>query len=151
MTRYSSPDIAPPFFYDVTACPIRSVTHRIGGKWPMLVLCHLSFGDHRFTQLLGAIPDISQRMLTQTLRRLEEDGLVIRTVTAEVPPRVDYALSETGISLLPVLQELLRWGGRNRSRIEASRSAYAAQHPAPRIAKSPARSSRDGIRLRQVS
>ena len=129
MPKYDSPGIAPAIFYKPGACPIRSVTHRIGGKWPMLVLCHLSFGDHRFTQLLGAIPDISQRMLTQTLRRLEEDGLVVRTVTAEVPPRVDYALSESGKSLLPILQDLLHWGARNRSEIETSRLAYEAAHP----------------------
>ena len=149
MAKYDNPGIAPDIFYRPDACPIRSVTHRIGGKWPMLVLCHLSFGDHRFTQLLGAIPDISQRMLTQTLRRLEEDGLVIRTVTAEVPPRVDYALSESGKSLLPVLQDLLHWSARNRPEIETSRLAYEAAHPVKRTAPTRNRPSNRDILVRR--
>ena len=121
---YPKPDIAPPIFYQLDACPVREVLQYHINKWSILTLAHLSFGSHRFSELLGAIPDVSQRMLTQTLRRLERDGLVERTAQATVPPRVDYALTETGRTILPALQALLEWGASHRPQIEAARAAY---------------------------
>ena len=118
------PNIAPPIFYQQEACPIRNVLQPHLGKWPVLTLMHLSFGQHRFTQLLHAIPDISQRMLTQTLRNLEKDGLISRRVTASIPPRVDYDLTKLGQTILPILEGFLSWGAKNRAHIEQNRENY---------------------------
>jgi len=128
------PNIAPEIFYQQDACPIRHVLQPHLGKWPVLVLTHLSFGQHRFTELLRAVPDISQRMLTQTLRNLEKDGLISRHVTASIPPRVDYDLTKLGGTILPVLESLLAWGATNRAQIERNRADYETltpQKPAP--------------------
>lgn len=120
------PNIAPPIFYQAEACPIRNVLQAHLGKWPVLVLTHLSFGQHRFTELLHAVPDISQRMLTQTLRNLEKDGFISRHVTASIPPRVDYDLTQLGTTILPILEQLLAWGATHRTQIEQNRSNYEA-------------------------
>lgn len=124
MTTPRCPGFAPDIFYDRDACPVRGVLQAYGGKWPALALMHLSFGTHRFSELRGAIPDISQRMLTQTLRGLQRDGMIIRTATASVPPRVDYKLTERGRSYLPVLEAALHWAAHAKPAIEASREAY---------------------------
>ncbi|WP_409432619.1 winged helix-turn-helix transcriptional regulator [Litorimonas sp. RW-G-Af-16] len=123
MPNRVSPNIAPSIFYKTDLCPIRSVISGVSGKWPLLILAHLSFGQHRFSELLNGIPDISQRMLTQTLRSLERDGLVERHVTASIPPRVDYQLTERGQTLLPIVQSLMQWGLENRKDIEADQEA----------------------------
>ena len=93
----------------------------------MLIMVHLSFGRHRFSELLNGIPDISQRMLTQTLRNLERDGLVSRHVTASIPPRVDYELTARGHDFIPVLQSLLQWGLENRQDIESHQTRHEDQ------------------------
>jgi len=86
---------------DADACPIRDVLDRVGDRWSMLVLCTLAEnGTLRFSALKAKIDDISQRMLAQTLRRLEQDGLLTRTVYPTNPPRVDYELTPLGKSLL---------------------------------------------------
>ena len=91
-------------------CPIRNVLARIGDKWSLLVLCTLERESAmRFGTLLGSIPDISQKMLTVTLRTLEEDGLVTRRVYPEVPPRVEYSLTDRAVSLLPHVNSLIGW------------------------------------------
>ena len=126
MSTPPCPGYAPDHFYDREACPIRHALASYGGKWPALVLMHLSFGTHRFSELRGAIPDISQRMLTQTLRQLARDGMVSRTATASIPPRVDYALTDRGRSYLPVLEAGLSWAAQNRSGIEDDRIATDA-------------------------
>ena len=92
-------------------CPIRNVLARVGDKWSLLVLYTLQHkGSLRFKQLQRLLPDISQKSLTQTLRILEEDGFVSRKVYAEVPPRVEYTLTETGYSLKPVVDAMWAWG-----------------------------------------
>lgn len=107
-------------------CPIRNVLSRISCKWPMLVLFTLSQrGTLRFNTLLRALPDISQKMLTATLRTLEEDGLVVRQVYAEVPPRVEYGLTERTRSLLPILDELVDWAHSNMAAIMRDRQRHA--------------------------
>ena len=121
MAERTPPGIAPSIFYKLELCPIRSVIANVSGKWPLLVLAHLSFGQHRFSELLHGIPDISQRMLTQTLRGLESDGLVSRRVHGTIPPRVDYDLTPRGKTLLPIIQNLMQWGLENRRDIEQSR------------------------------
>ena len=97
---------------------------RIGDKWSVLVIARLGERGRRFSELLHDIDAISQRMLTVTLRGLERDGLVSRTVHAVVPPRVDYALTPMGKTLLATVTELARWAERHTKDIESSRTAY---------------------------
>jgi DNA-binding HxlR family transcriptional regulator len=97
---------------------------RIGDKWSVLVIARLGERGRRFSELLHDIDAISQRMLTVTLRGLERDGLVSRTVHAVVPPRVDYALTPMGKTLLATVTDLARWAERHTKDIEGSRTAY---------------------------
>lgn len=99
-------------------CPIRNILSRIGDKWSLLVLYILNQAPvMRFNQLQKSIPDISQKMLTVTLRTLEEDGFVKRKVYAEVPPRVEYSLTERALSLLPHVNSLIGWAKENMEAI----------------------------------
>ncbi|MGB0906431.1 MAG: winged helix-turn-helix transcriptional regulator [Maricaulaceae bacterium] len=118
------PGIAPDIFYDLDFCPIRSIFAKLSGKWSILIISHLSFGTHRFSELLAGIPDISQRMLTQTLRMLERDGMITRSVQATIPPRVDYKLTELGQSYLNGLEGMLQWCLTQRPVIEANQESY---------------------------
>ena len=106
------------------ACPIRDVLERVGDRWSLLVLERLSGGTLRFTALRREIGDISQRMLAQTLRRLEHDGLITRTVHPTIPPRVDYALTPLGRSFLEPIGALIRWANENHGAIRAARAIY---------------------------
>ena len=101
---------------------------RIGDKWSVLVIGLLGQRGRRFTELLHDVDGISQRMLTVTLRGLERDGLVSRTVHAVVPPRVDYALTPMGKTLLATVTDLARWAERHAKDIEGSRTAYDMRH-----------------------
>ena len=106
-------------------CPIRNVLSRVGDKWSMLILFTLE--NHptiQFKELQRNIPDISQKMLTATLKALEADGLINREVFPEVPPRVEYALTEKGKSLLPLIDNLLTWASNNMEDIIASRERF---------------------------
>ena len=106
-------------------CPVRNVLSRIGDKWSMLVLFTLENNDcQRFKELQRNIPDISQKMLTTTLKMLESDGLIHREVFPEVPPRVEYSLTEKGKSLLPLIDNLLSWASENMDDIIESRRKY---------------------------
>lgn len=106
-------------------CPIRNILSRIGDKWSMLVLYTLETDEaKRFKELQRNIPDISQKMLTATLRMLEADGLVKREAFAEVPPRVEYSLSDNGKTLLPHINTLLSWATDNMDDIYESRRHY---------------------------
>lgn len=97
-------------FHHINVCPIRDIISRISSKWAMLVLVTLhSNGTMRFNDIQKSIGEVSQRMLTVTLRSLEADGLIHRKVYPEVPPRVEYKLSERGESLMPLLQSLIDW------------------------------------------
>lgn len=107
-------------------CPVRDVLDNIGGKWSSLMLLALAGAPMRFSQLRRAVPDVSQRMLTQTLRDLERDGYVARTVYPTKPPSVDYRLTPMGRSLLPLLRSLVAWSSANHAAIRAARAAYAA-------------------------
>nr|WP_123740025.1 helix-turn-helix domain-containing protein [Salana multivorans] len=105
---------------------VRDVLDRIGDKWSLLVIGTLAGGRLRFTELQRHIPGVSQRMLTLTLRHLERDGLVSRTVHAEVPPRVEYDLTPTGRTLIAPSVALASWAIESYPAIEASRAAYDA-------------------------
>lgn len=107
-------------------CPIRNVLARIGSKWSLLVIYTLDTnGTMRFGELLRALPDISQKMLAATLRMLEEDGFVERTVYPEVPPRVEYALTRRSRSMLPHVNALLEWARENMDAIITDREKHA--------------------------
>jgi DNA-binding HxlR family transcriptional regulator len=101
----------------------------IDGKWKGVILYHLQDGCQRFGELRRRMPDITQRMLTKQLRALEEDGLIVRKVYAEVPPRVEYSLSEVGESLRPVIDILKAWGERHQERLSCAPVAESAESP----------------------
>lgn len=103
---------------------IRDVLGRIGDKWSLLVIATLKDGKLRFSELQHHIPGISQRMLTLTVRQLERDGLLLRTVHAEVPPRVEYELTATGETLIEPATALGAWAVANYPQIEAARETY---------------------------
>lgn len=105
-------------------CPIRNILARLCDKWSLLVIYTLNKADKdtiRFKELQREIPDISQKMLTVTLRTLEDDGYVTRTVYPEVPPRVEYALTERTYSLLPHINALTKWALENKEAIMKDR------------------------------
>jgi DNA-binding HxlR family transcriptional regulator len=108
-------------------CPSRQVLDRIGDRWSTLVIIVLRDGPKRFGQLAATIDGVSQKMLTQTLRGLERDGLVTRTVHPVVPPRVDYALTELGHSLLDAVSALHTWATTHIDDVLRARAAYAAR------------------------
>lgn len=106
-------------------CPIRNVLSRIGDKWSMLVLFTLNNqGTLRFKELKRGIPDISQKMLTATLRTLEADGLVARHIYPEMPPRVEYSLTPRAETLIPHVNNLIFWAQNNMDDILAERRKY---------------------------
>lgn len=111
-------------FLHTGVCPVRDILSRLGSKWSVLVLETLhENGTMRFNDIQRSLGDISQRMLTITLRSLEEDGMLTRRVYAEIPPRVEYTLTERGQSFMPVLGELVRWAFEHSGDIMASREA----------------------------
>lgn len=104
-------------------CPIRNVLSRFSSKWAMLILCVLSENEAtRFNTISKAIPDISPKVLTETLRNLEVDGLVKRKLYAEIPPKVEYSLTELGKSLMPILNNLISWALDNAPYIAKDKS-----------------------------
>ena len=114
-------------FLDIDNCPVRTVLDRFGDKWSTLVILVLGDGGTlRFGELHKLIPDISQKMLTVTLRTLEADGLVDRKVYPQVPPKVEYSLTEMGHSLLPHIDALAKWANQNMPTIRESREQFAA-------------------------
>ena len=107
---------------------ISTLLSRIGDKWTVLVVQTLGDGSRRFNELRREIPSVSQRMLTLTLRNLERDGLVSRAVTPSIPPRVDYALTELGRSLLQPVTALSQWALDNVERIDDAHARFDAEH-----------------------
>ncbi|MCU7367637.1 helix-turn-helix transcriptional regulator [Pantoea stewartii] len=102
----------------------REILNRIGDKWSLYIIASLANGKQRFNQLRRSIDGISQRMLTLTLRGLERDGLISRTVYPTIPPRVDYELTDLGRSLSEPVMALVNWANNNRSAIAESRQHY---------------------------
>jgi len=109
----------------VEPCPIRDVLDRIGDQWSLLVLQALAARVMRFGEINRAIGDISKQMLSRTLKRLEQDGFVKRTLFAEIPPRVEYELTELGRSFLAPLEALIAWADANHQSICNARRDYA--------------------------
>lgn len=96
---------------ELPECPVATTVQLIGNKWKLLIIRNLIYNDkQRFTDFVKTIPGISKKVLTDDLRALEEDGLIEREVFAEVPPRVEYSLSELGKTLKPILDAMVEWG-----------------------------------------
>lgn len=122
------------------SCPVRDVLDRIGDKWSMLILIALAAGPCRFSAVARVIPDISKRMLTQTLRGLERDGLIARTVFPTKPPSVAYRLTPLGGALLDPLAQLVGWAEANHAAIQEARECFDAgpvQEAGPNAVVSP--------------
>ncbi|MDH2414531.1 helix-turn-helix domain-containing protein [Nocardioides sp. CER19] len=118
---------APGFNAFEASCPSRRLLDTIGDKWVSLVVVALGLrGPLRYSQLSAQIAGVSQKMLTQTLRGMERDGLLTRTVTPSVPVRVDYELTPLGLSLLDVLQHLKDWAEEHMGEVDAARASYDA-------------------------
>ncbi|MBP7240866.1 helix-turn-helix domain-containing protein [Amaricoccus sp.] len=125
--------------HDETACArISELLSRVGDKWTVLVIRHLGAGPARFNALKRQIGDISQKMLSTTLRSLERDGFVTRSVAPTTPPQVEYALTDLGRSLLVPVCALARWTIDNAERIEAARRAFATREGPERPLRTPA-------------
>ncbi|MFI9595796.1 winged helix-turn-helix transcriptional regulator [Nonomuraea sp. NPDC052265] len=107
-------------------CPSRKLLDRLSDKWVTLVLSALARGERRYSDLARHIAGVSQKMLTQTLRGLERDGLVARRVTPQVPVRVDYTLTPLGESLMPLVAAIKTWAEENIEDVEAARERYDA-------------------------
>ena len=115
-------------FSETENCPVRNILDRFGDKWSTLVLLILgNYNTLRFNELQKMIGSISQKMLTVTLKKLEADGLVTRKVYAQVPPKVEYSLTDLGLSLLPNLESLVKWANENMIEITKNRSLYREQ------------------------
>jgi DNA-binding HxlR family transcriptional regulator len=108
-------------------CPSRKILDRVGDKWSTLLIVLLDDGSKRFSELRRSIHGISHKMLTQTLRNLERDGLVNRTVYAQVPPRVEYALTPMGKTLYAPVTSLLRWSEEHVNQVAAAQAQYDAR------------------------
>ena len=113
-------------------CPTRLVLDRIGDKWTALVVLLLSDGAMRFSELRGRVGRVAPKVLTQTLRRMERDGLITRAVYPQVPPRVEYALTDLGVSLIEPIAVIGDWAEVNVGRITAAQAAYDARSPSDR-------------------
>jgi DNA-binding HxlR family transcriptional regulator len=111
-----------------TKCPVETVIHVLGGKWKPTILWVLLDSSKRFSELERRIPGITQKMLAQHLRELESDQLITRTIYPSIPPKVEYALSEYGQTLVPVLQTMCNWG-ENHQREGVKQQVSAATNP----------------------
>jgi DNA-binding HxlR family transcriptional regulator len=114
----------------LTDCRAREVLHRVGDKWSVFVIDRLGQGSQRFSELRRSIDGITGRMLTVTLRGLERDGLVTRTIHPVIPPRVDYELTPMGTTLLQTIKQLIDWADSHVGDIYAARDEYDARHAA---------------------
>lgn len=112
------------FRFDPGRCPVRDVLDHLGDKWTMLILITLAGAPRRFSEVRRCVPDISKRMLTQTLRQLERDGLITRHVFPTNPPSVEYRLSASGQSLLNPLAALVEWAESNHAGIQRARARF---------------------------
>ena len=95
---------------EMPSCPVATTVRLIGSKWKLLIMRNLFIRSWRFNELKKNLEGISQKVLTDSLRSMEEDGIIIRTVYAEVPPRVEYTLSELGYSMKPIMDSMEQWG-----------------------------------------
>ncbi|MEU4287640.1 helix-turn-helix domain-containing protein [Kribbella sp. NPDC026596] len=128
LDRVPNIDVREPIGASHPTCQLRDVLDRVGDKWSVLVMDLLGSGPKRYSELQRAVDGISQRMLTLTLRSLERDGLVDRTVTPTSPPRVDYALTAIGETLSDQVSGLIVWADNHREYVAESRARYDGGH-----------------------
>ena len=102
------------------SCPVDETISIISGKWKASILFHVCKGPHRFNALRRLMPKVTQKMLTQHLRELERDGIILRDVHAQVPPHVEYSLTQKGETLVPILLAMAEWGHQHRTSSESS-------------------------------
>ncbi|GAB3842418.1 winged helix-turn-helix transcriptional regulator [Dactylosporangium cerinum] len=126
-------------------CEVRQILDRIADKWSLLVIALLDRRSLRFTELRRAVDGVSQRMLARTLRQLERDGLVHRTVHAVVPPRVDYELTPLGATLHSTIRALVDWTEGHQNEIAAARAAYDIREAEERAAQEQEVARRDAV------
>jgi DNA-binding HxlR family transcriptional regulator len=127
--RPGAPGMAGQPGISVSACRVREILERVGDKWSLFVISCLGDGPKRFTALKQSVEGISQRMLTVTLRGLERDGIVSRTMYPVIPPRVEYELTSLGRTLLDAVGALMTWADAHLDEIDAARAAYDARTP----------------------
>ena len=108
-----------PVYRSQYGCAVEATADIIGGKWKAVILYYLSKGPKRFNELRRLLPEVTQRMLTLQLRELEQDGIVHREIYKEVPPKVEYSLTEFGASLGPIIVQMLDWGEHYIEQIQA--------------------------------
>jgi DNA-binding HxlR family transcriptional regulator len=116
---------------DDDICPVREILDRIGDKWSVLVISHLAGETVRFNALKQRITGISQRMLTETVRKLERNGMLSRTIYPTIPPRVEYALTPLGQTFVEPIQTLIHWADSHSREILAARRAYDVEQEQP--------------------
>lgn len=119
-----------PVYASQYGCAVEATTDIIGGKWKAVILYYLFKGPKRFNELRRLLPEVTQRMLTRQLRELEQDGIVHREIYKEVPPRVEYSLTEFGTSLGPILVQMLDWGEQYMEQIQVRKQqkmSYATE------------------------
>ncbi|WP_342673864.1 helix-turn-helix domain-containing protein [Cryptosporangium arvum] len=143
--------------YDVSqwdtreGCEVRQILDRVADKWSLLVIALLERRTLRFTELRRAIDGVSQRMLARTLRHLERDGLVSRTVYATVPPRVDYRLTDLGCTLHETIKSLVTWTEAHQSEIATARATYDRRTAAEQAEAERAAAERDAVARRVLT
>ena len=108
----------------IAACPSRQLLDRLSDKWVSLILTALADGEQRYSEIARTIAGVSQKMLTQTLRNLERDGILIRSITPAVPVRVSYQLTPLGESLLPIVRAVKQWAEQNMPAVQEARERY---------------------------
>ena len=116
---------------EMPACPVATTVQLIGSKWKLLILSNLLARPWRFNELRKSLEGISQKVLTDSLRSMEEDGLVTRTVYPEVPPRVEYSLSPLGESMRPIIQAMEQWGAQYKASKAREQQGLSAEKEPP--------------------
>lgn len=116
---------------EMSACPVATTVQLIGSKWKLLILRNLLARPWRFNELRKSLEGISQKVLTDSLRSMEEDGLVTRTVYPEVPPRVEYSLSPLGESMRPIIQAMEQWGAQYKASKAREQQGLSAEKEPP--------------------
>ena len=116
---------------EMPACPVATTVQLIGSKWKLLILRNLLARPWRFNELRKSLEGISQKVLTDSLRSMEEDGLVTRTVYPEVPPRVEYSLSPLGESMRPIIQAMEQWGAQYKASKAREQQGHSAETEPP--------------------
>lgn len=134
-----------PVYRSQYGCAVEATADIIGGKWKAVILYYLANGPRRFNELRRLLPEVTQRMLTLQLRELEQDGIVHREIYKEVPPKVEYSLTEFGASLGPIIIQMLDWGERYMEQIQARKEQKMLGTTEPTLSSSVFHKEKEGI------